>query len=216
LNSTDKEIADEARLPGAARRSGRRPGASGTRDAIRAAAARQFADRGYDRSSLRSIAAEAGVDPALIAHFFGSKQRLFVEVVELPFDPAAVVPKVFGGEREGAGERVARFVLAVLEDPEGRRRMTGLVRAAASEPEAARMVRDRLTREVFARIAEALGAGDAELRASLVGSQVVGLVMARYVVRIEPLASLPADKLAAAIAPNLQRYLTEPLTLAAR
>lgn len=198
-----------------ARRSGRRPGDSGTREAIRAAAGRQFAERGYDRTSLRSIAVEARVDPALIAHFFGSKQQLFVEVVELPFDPAAVVPAVFGGQRETAGERVAQFLLRVLEDPEGRRRMTGLVRAAASEPEAARMVRELVTREVFTRIAETLGVDDADLRASLVGSQVVGLVMARYVVRIEPIASLPAEAVVAAIAPNLQRYLTEPLPGAA-
>lgn len=198
------------------RRSGRRPGDSGTRTAIRAAAGRQFAELGYDRASLRSIATEAGVDPALIAHFFGSKHRLFVEVVELPFDPEQVVPIIFAGDPGAAGQRLASFLLTALEDPEVRRRMTGLVRAASSEPEAARMVRELVTREVFARIVEALGVDDADVRASLVGSQVVGLVMARYVVCIEPLASLPADTVAAAIAPNLQRYLTEPLPPPAR
>lgn len=195
----------------APRRSGRRPGDSGTREAIRAAAARLFAAQGYDRTSLRAVAAEAGVDPKLVAHYFGSKQQLFVAVVELPFDPAVAVPAIFAGPREEIGERLARFFVGVLEDPEGRRRMTGLVRAAASEPEAARLVRELIGREVVGRIVEQLEVDDAGLRASLVGSQMVGLAMARYVVGIEPLASLPPDAVVAAIAPNLQRYLTGPL-----
>jgi AcrR family transcriptional regulator len=199
-----------------ARRSGRRPGASGTREAIRKAAAQLFAERGYDRTSMRAIAAAAGVDQKLVAHFFGSKQRLFVELFTLPFDPAVAIPKVFAGDRGEIGERVAHFLLSVLEDPEGRRRMTGLIRAAASEPEAARMVRDLISREVLARIVEALGVEDADVRASLLGSQVVGLAMARYIVGVEPLASMPADAVAAAIAPNLQRYLVEPLPAAAK
>lgn len=195
-----------------ARRSGRRPGDSGTREAIRAAASRLFAEQGYDRTSMRAVAAEAGVDPKLVAHYFGSKQELFVSVVELPFDPAVLVPAIFAGDRERIGERLARFIVGVLEDPEGRRRMTGLVRAAASEPEAARLVRELLGREVFSRITETLEVEDADVRASLVGSQVVGLAMARYIVGIEPLASLPPDAVVAAIAPTLQRYLVEPLS----
>jgi AcrR family transcriptional regulator len=196
-------------------RTGRRPGESGTREAIRAAAGHQFAERGYDRTSLRSVAAEAGVDQRLVVHFFRSKQRLFVDVVELPFDPAAVVPAMLGGDREKVGERVANFLLAVLENPEGRQRMTGLIRAAATEPEAARMVRELMTREVFTRIVEALGVDDADIRAGLVSSQVVGLLMARYVLEVEPIASMPATAVAAAMAPNLQRYLVEPLPPAA-
>jgi AcrR family transcriptional regulator len=193
------------------RPSGRRPGDSGTREAIRAAASEQFAALGYDRTSMRSIARQAGVDPALVAHFFGTKQQLFVDVVELPFNPDRALPAIFAGKRGEIGQRLAAFLLTVLEDPEGRRRMIGLVRAAASEPQAARMVRDLVTREMVARIVDELAVDDADLRASLVGSQVVGLVMARYVVGVEPLASLPAADVAAAIAPNLQRYLTEPL-----
>ena len=195
--------------------SGRRPGASRTREEIRAAAARLFAEQGYDRTSLRAIARAAGVDQKLVAHFFGSKQRLFVEVVELPFDPAAVLPSLFGGDRDQIGERFARFLLGVLEDPDGRRRLTGLIRAAATEPEAARMVRELITREILTRVVDALGVEDGALRASLLGSQVVGLVMARYIVAVEPLASASPEAVAAAIAPNLQRYLVEPLPAAA-
>jgi AcrR family transcriptional regulator len=198
-----------------ARRSGRRPGASGTREAIHDAAAHLFAEHGYDRTSMRAIAAAAGVDQKLVAHFFGSKQRLFVEVFTPPFDPAVAIPEVFAGDRAEVGERVARFLLGVLEQPEGRRRMTGLIRAAATEPEAARMVRDLISRVVLAPIVDALGVEDADIRASLLGSQVVGLAMARYIVGVEPLASMPAEAVAAAIAPNLQRYLVDPLPAAA-
>jgi len=195
-----------------ARRSGRRPGDSGTREAIRAAAIEQFAERGYDRPSMRSIAQQAGVDPALVSHFFGSKHALFVDVVELPFDPAQAIPALFGGgDREQIGARLAGFLLSVLEEPSARRRVIGLVRAATSEPEAARMVRDLLTREIFAPVVEELRVDDAQLRANLVSSQIVGMVMARYILGLEPLASMAAQDVAAIVGPTLQRYLTEPL-----
>ncbi|MGH3032055.1 MAG: TetR family transcriptional regulator [Gaiellaceae bacterium] len=193
------------------RRPGRRPGESGTREAIAQAARRLFAERGYDRTTLRAVAAEAGVDPALIVHFFGSKQALFLSVVELPFEPAEVLPEVLAGDREAVGLRFARFVVGVLEDPEARNRITGIVRAAASEPEAARVMRELLSTRIIGPLAEALGADDARLRATLTGSQVVGLVMARVVVGVEPLASLQPEALVQAVAPTFQRYLAEPL-----
>ncbi|HEV2774894.1 MAG TPA: TetR family transcriptional regulator [Solirubrobacteraceae bacterium] len=193
-------------------RSGRRPGDSGTREAIRAAAIEQFSQRGYDRPSMRSIAQQAGVDPALVSHYFGSKHALFVDVVELPFDPAQVIPALFGaGDRDQIGARLAGFLVGVLEQPAARQRVIGLLRAAAAEPEAARMVRELLTREIFARVVEELRVDDAQLRANLVSSQIVGLVMARYIVGLEPLASLPAADVVAMVAPTLQRYLTEPV-----
>ncbi len=193
------------------RRSGRRRGESGAREDIAVAAARLFAERGFDRTSLRAIAAEAGVDPALVTHYFGSKQRLFVEVTELPLDPSLVVAQVMEGPREDAGRRLAHLILGVLESPEGRGRVTGLVRSAASEPEAAAMLRTLLETRLVGPVAAALGSDRAELRATLVGSQMVGLVMARYVVGVQPLASADADEIAAAIAPVVQYYLTEPL-----
>ena len=198
-------------MSGRARPSGRRPGDSGTRELIAAAARRQFAEQGYDRTSLRSVALEAGVDPALVSHFYGSKQRLFAAVIELPFEPAEVLPALIAGDRARIGERVARFMVGLLESEEARRRMTGLVRSAASEPEAARLVRDLISHRMLAPLAESLGVDQAPLRASLVGAQMVGLVMARYVVGVEPLASAPPEQIAAIVAPNLQRLLTEPL-----
>jgi AcrR family transcriptional regulator len=194
------------------RRGGRRPGTSGTREAILAAASRHFAEHGYDRASLRSIAAEAGVDQKLIAHFFGSKQQLFVAAVGLPLNPAEILPAILAGSPDSIGERIAHLLVDVLERPELHQRLTGVVRAAASEPQVARMLREFLIQELFGPAAEMLGADDGPFRANLVGSQLVGLVMTRYVIAIEPLASMPPDAVAAAIAPTIQRYLVGPLT----
>jgi AcrR family transcriptional regulator len=191
--------------------SGRRPGVSGTRAAIEAAARRQFAELGYDRTSLRQVAIEAGVDPGLVTHYYGAKPQLFRTVVELPFEPAAMAAAVVPGDRAEVGLRLARFVLGVLEDETGRRRVVGLVRAAASEPEAARIIRDLVTSQIIVPIAEQLDVPDPAYRAGLVMSQIVGLTMARYVVGIEPLASRPAAGVAADLAGTLQRYLAGDL-----
>jgi AcrR family transcriptional regulator len=207
LNSSRNEIADEGR-PRQARRSGRRPGTSGTREAILAAARRQFAAQGYARTTMRGVAAEAGVDQALVAHFFGGKQGLFVEVIRLPFAPADLLPRLLEGDRETLGERIAGFMAAVLDDPEGRARVTSVVRAVASEPEIARMLREFMLGELWIPIAEALGAEDAQLRVTLAASQIVGLIMARHVIEAEPLVSMSGEELAEHIAPTLQRYLT--------
>ena len=193
------------------KRSGRRPGTSGTREAILAAAGRHFAEHGYDRASLRGIASEAGVDHKLIAHFFGSKQQLFVAAVGFPFNPGEVLPEILAGDPDAIGERLAELLMGVLEQPQLHQRLTGVVRAAASEPEVARMVREFLSDALFLPAAELLGAEDGPFRVNLVGSQIVGLVMTRYVVGIEPLASMPPASVAAAIAPTLQRYLVGPV-----
>jgi len=195
----------------ARRAAGRRPGSSGTREAILAAAARHFAENGYDRASLRSIAATAGVDHKLIAHFFGSKERLFVAAIGLPLNPAEVLPPILNGDRENVGERIAALLLTILEQPQVHQRLTGVIRGAAGQPEVARMMREFLGRELFARASDLLGSDDGAFRANLASSQIVGLIMARYVIKVEPLASTPPDAVAAAIAPTLQRYLVGPL-----
>jgi AcrR family transcriptional regulator len=194
-----------------ARRTGRRPGQSGTRAAIAESARRRFADLGYERTTIRAVARDAGVDPALVLRFFGSKQKLFVSVMGLPFEPEEAFPEVLAGRRSEAGVRFARFAVGLLEDPHGRSVITGLLRAAASEPEAARLVRDLVAGRVVAAISETLAVDDARLRANLVASLIVGLAMSRYIIRAEPLASLDPDAVVEAIAPNLQRYLTQPL-----
>lgn len=190
---------------------GRRPGESGTREAIATAARQQFAQLGYDRTSMRSVAEQAGVDPSLVSHFFGSKQQLFVAVIELPFDPAIILPAILEGERSQAGERLVRFVLAALDQPEAGARFTAMIRSATSEPEAARLLRELVTTRLMAPIAEGLEADDAPLRAALAGSQIVGLVMARQIVGFAALAEADPETLVSALAPTLQRYLTGSL-----
>jgi AcrR family transcriptional regulator len=187
---------------------GRRPAGSGTREAIAAAARRQFGDVGYQRASLRSIAGEAGVDPRLVLHFFGSKQQLFASVVELPFDPATAFDAILGPGEQGLGRRVAEFVLAVLDSPEGRRTITGLIRAAASEEEAAATIREMVARRLLLPLAARVGRERPELRASLVASQIVGLAMARHVVGLTALATASHAELVAALAPVFDHYLT--------
>jgi AcrR family transcriptional regulator len=190
---------------------GRRPGTNQTREEILDAARRLFAELGYDRTTLRGIAAAAEVDVALVSHYFGGKQRLFAEVATLPYDPAAIVPRLLTGPREQIGRRLAEQVLGLLENPDSRRQITALIRAAASEEEAAELIRERINREMLMPLATGLGSPDAPLRAALTGSQVVGLVMARHIVGIQPLPGTARDRLIAAIAPTLQRYLAGPL-----
>lgn len=199
---------------GGSRRRGRRPGRTTTRAEILAAARGLFAENGFDRASMRVIARRAGVDPALISHYFDSKEALFLEAVELPIEPEVVLPAIVAGDRRAVGERVARLVVTLLDEERARARLTSLVRAAASEPTAAALVRELIQSRVLAPIARALDSDEPELRASLASSQIVGLVMARHVVGVEPLASLPPGRLIALLAPTLQRYLAGPLETA--
>jgi AcrR family transcriptional regulator len=197
--------------PAKTARTGRRPGPSSTREAIADAAGSLFSELGYDRTTIRAIAAKAGVDPALVVHFFGSKQQLFLSVMSLPFEPEEVIPRVLAGPRSEAGRRFAQFAVEVMDDPQARRVLTGILRAAASEPEAARLARELAAGRIVGAISAALDVEDAGVRASLVASQIIGVIMARHVIGVEPLASLPAEKVVEALAPNLQRYLTGPL-----
>jgi AcrR family transcriptional regulator len=192
-------------------RRGRRPGASGTREAIAAAARRCFGEVGYDRAGIRDVAELAGVDPALVMHYFGSKQKLFVSVMELPYEPEDVLPALVRDVDGEVGERFARFIVDVLERPEQRMVLVGMVRAAAAEPDIADLVRELVSARIVGAIAAGLDAPDATARASLVASQIIGLIMARYVIRVEPLAGLPPETLVATVAPVFQHYLTAPL-----
>jgi AcrR family transcriptional regulator len=192
-------------------RTGRRPGRSGTRDAILAAARESFTASGYDRASIRDIAGRAGVDPALVHHYFGTKHELFIAAVELPLDVTALLDRIFAGERDQVGERIVGTLLSVWDTRLDRSPLIALIRSAVSSDEAARMLREFLMSVLFARIAETLGVPDARLRASLAASQTIGLIIARYVVRLEPLASAAPPTVIAAVGPNLQRYLTGDL-----
>jgi AcrR family transcriptional regulator len=193
-----------------AKRSGRRPGPTTTREAITEAARRQFAELGYDRATLRGIAGEAGVDAALVVRFYGSKEALFREVMALPPAVAEAMAGLANGPTESVGRRLAEVIVGMLEDPRSRSIVLGRIRSASSHPEAAALVRETVERDV-GRLVAALTDDKPETRAVLVGSQVVGLALARHVVRVEPLASMPAADVVDYIAPTFQHYLVGPL-----
>lgn len=192
-------------------RSGRRPGESGTREAILAAARGAFAELGYDRATIRGIAAGAAVDPALVIHYFGSKDELFGAALEIPVEPGLVLERAAAADPAEIGATIARAFLEAWEPPDNRQRLVAMVRSAMTNEVALGMVREYLGRRVFGPITQALGVPDAELRANLVGSQFIGLAMMRYIARIEPLASASVDRLVAALGPTMQRYLTGEL-----
>jgi AcrR family transcriptional regulator len=191
-------------------RTGRRPGNPGTREAILAAAREAFARHGYAGASVRRIAAAAGVDPALVHHYFGTKDDLFAAALELPFSPAKVLPEVLAGDRDGIGERLLRVFLGIWDGPAGQRALAALRATLASEADAG-LFREFVISQVLRRAAAEYAISDAARRIPLAASQLIGLVIGRYVLRIEPLAGATVDWLAATVGPTIQRYLTGDL-----
>lgn len=191
-------------------RTGRPAGnASNNRQAILTAAQTQFAERGYAGTTLRSIATAAKVDPALVYHYFGGKDRLFVEMVGMPVVPADEIEDITRQGIDGLGERLVRTMIAVWAGPDGNGGPgIAVLRAATENQAAARMLREFVTEQILGRIAAALDLPDPELRASLIGSQLIGLAFARYVIGIEPLAKMNTEQLVTWYAPVLQYYLT--------
>lgn len=189
-------------------RTGRRPGSPDTRGAIVHAARDLFAERGYERTTIRAVAAAAGVDPALVHHYFGTKAALFAEIGEPPFDPREVLSGLAAAP-EDAGYELARRVLDAFErHPEGRAAMQGIIRAAASQEDAAAALRTMFTSTIHAQLREIVKDDTAELRASLIATQVGGLFLGRYIVGFPGLAEARPEALARAIAPVIQHYLT--------
>jgi AcrR family transcriptional regulator len=194
-------------------RTGRRPGDSGARDAILEAARLNFAREGYEGATIRGIAGTAKVDPALVHHYFGTKERLFTEAMQFPFTPTEDLGPLLESGPEELGERLLRFFLSVWDRSSPASPFVAMIRSASSNDQAATMLREFITREVIGRISHALATDNPELRATLVGSQLVGLGLARYVVRVEPLASAQEDTIVACLSPTIQRYLTGDLAL---
>jgi AcrR family transcriptional regulator len=188
-------------------RTGRRPGEVRTREAILDSARDAFTSEGYNAATIRQIARRAGVDPALVHHFYGTKRELFVETMQLPFDPEMLIEHVLSGDVAKVGDRLAQTFFSVWES-EKATPFIALVRSAASHDDAARLLREAVATEIIGRIAARIGTPDARLRATLVGSQIIGIVMARYIIKIEPIASADPKELIPALAGTLQRYLT--------
>ncbi|HEU4348407.1 MAG TPA: TetR family transcriptional regulator [Actinoplanes sp.] len=191
------------------RRSGRRPGNQDTRQSILDAARAVFAEKGFDQASIRAIATEAQVDPALVHHYFGTKDKLFLESMNMPLNPAELVPKAMAGPREEAGERLVRLMLSVWDSPAGAAAVA-LLRSAMSNEWLARLIREFMVTQVLRRAIAELGIQGEEgaLRSALVATQVAGLAVIRYVLKVEPVASADPETLVRAVGPTVQRYLT--------
>ena len=194
----------------AAPRRGRRPGGPDTRATILVAARELFAVQGFAGTSVRAVATAAGVDAALVHHYFGTKDDLFLAALELRVDPRTALLPVIEGGVDGAGERLMRLFVTVWDVEETRLPLLALVRGVL-DPGGQQLVRDGFFRMVLGPVGTALGIDQPERRMQLVASQLVGLVVLRYVLAVDPLASTSSEELVATYAPTLQRYLSGPL-----
>lgn len=193
------------------KRRGRRAAGEDTRAALLAAARETFVEKGYDGATVRAIAARAGVDAAMVNHWFGGKEGLFAQsVLQLPFDPGEILKRLLDGPVEGAGECIIRTFVTVW-DATGGGTFSALIRSVTSHQEVANALKSFFVNAIFKNLLTEIGAEQRELRATLCATQMVGLGIVRYVVHFEPLASVDIDTLVKAIAPNLQRYLTGEL-----
>jgi AcrR family transcriptional regulator len=193
------------------RKTGRRPGDSGSKDAITAAARQMFGAQGYDATTIRAVAEEAGVDPSLVLYFFKSKDQLFAACVQWPFDPAVELPTVIAAGAAGAGPRLVALFLTTWDAEDGRNPIVALLRAAMSQETAERQLRTFLETQILGPLVTGLATDQPELRASLVASQLIGLGIARHVLKFEPLASLDAEQVVALVGPQVERTLIGPL-----
>ncbi|MFE4454348.1 TetR family transcriptional regulator [Streptomyces sp. NPDC056796] len=184
-------------------------GGPDARTRILEAARTEFAERGYDRTSVRGIARAADVDAALVHHYFGTKDEVFAAAVEVSFEPALVIPQILGGPSQDRGERLARYFIGVWENPASRAPLLAVVRSALTHEAAAKVLRGFVLRRLLERIAADLEVPDPTFRAELAASHMIGIAILRYVIRAEPLASADPEEIIAMVAPTLQRYLCE-------
>jgi len=189
-------------------RPGRPRGKTDTRNVILATARRMFADAGYDKTSVRELAAEAGVDPAMIRHYFGSKAELFRVTMAWPFEPAEIAGRVIGGDRSEIGERLTRVFFEAWEQPDSRAPLLAILRGAATHDESANLVRQFIQGQVYSHIAAGLGEPDAELRIDLAMAQLLGIAYLRHILQVEPIASASVDEIVKRVGPVISRHLT--------
>ncbi|MER7690180.1 TetR family transcriptional regulator [Streptomyces sp. NPDC097610] len=185
--------------------------APATRDRILDAAREEFSERGYEKTSVRGIAKAAGVDSALVHHYFGTKEQVFEAAIEGAFAPALAAPAaVEDGPLDTVGERLTRFLLGIWENPTTRTPLLAIVRSAVNNETAAAVFRRLVAAQLLRRISGRLDLPDAELRAELAAAQLVGVAMLRYVIKIEPLASADVERIVERVAPVVQGHLTAP------
>lgn len=176
-------------------------------DAVLDAARAAFGARGYAKTTMKGVAAAAGVTPAVLRKYYDNKETLFAAALRLPFDPAYAVPKLVAPGLDGMGERLVRFTFDTLGDPEVRDDLADLLRAGASAGRAAQSLQDFLEESVIDRVVSAVGVPDARMRVSLIASYLIGVAITRYVLKLEPLASTSEDDVVRLVAPVIQDLL---------
>jgi AcrR family transcriptional regulator len=186
---------------------GRRPGSPDTRERIREAARVRFLADGYQAVSLRAIAAEAGVDVALVSYYFGSKQGLFAATMALPMNPADIFQEVLKGDLKSLPERGLRALLAVWDAAETGGPLRTMAVTAVSNPEVTRLLREVISRELVDQLAEKLGDPNGRERAAAFTAQMAGVIFSRYLLQLEPIASMPADDVLRHVVPSLKAAL---------
>ena len=188
-------------------RTGRRPGAPETREDILAAARRAFGDRGYEATSLRSIADRVHVDPALLVHYFGSKEGLFLAALEVTVGPSALFSGLSTLDVREAAELIVGRYLTVLDQEQTRDVVLALVRSAVSSERAATMLREFLVGEMLACLSPLIDQPDGRVRASLVVAQLIGIAVLRHVVKLDAVVRASDDELISLVAPVIEGYL---------
>ncbi|MGH8871339.1 MAG: TetR family transcriptional regulator [Acidimicrobiia bacterium] len=189
-------------------RTGRRPGGADTKGSILTAARSEFGAKGFHRATIRGIAAEAGVDPALVHHYFGAKDDLFAASVDLPLRPAEIADVVLASGPESAGKNITGLFFTVWEDPETRDPLLAMLRGAFSTEQGAAVLREFFGTAMLGRVAPRIGGPDTELRVSLAVSHLLGVAVLRYVIGFPPLRDVPVERLVDTLAPRIQAYFT--------
>ncbi|MFZ8925809.1 MAG: TetR family transcriptional regulator, partial [Candidatus Nanopelagicales bacterium] len=184
------------------------------RDAAVAAARNAFAAGSYARTTFKGLAAAAGVAPAVLRKYYDSKDAIFAAALRLPTDPAGAVPALLAPGVEGLGERLVRFTLDTLDDPQVRADLMAMLRQGASAAALTKSLQDYLDTTVIDRVVAAVGVPDARMRVALISSYLIGIAAGRYVVRIEPLASASEEHVVRLVAPTIQALLDPRTNLA--
>jgi AcrR family transcriptional regulator len=185
------------------------PRSEGTRRTILDAARRAFASRGYEQTTIRAVAADAGIDASMVMRYFGSKAGLFAAAATMDLDP----PDLTSSPARRRGEVLVRHFVSRWERDPSEDMLVFLLRTAVTNESVAEQLQATFDRIVVGPLA-ALGYDDAWRRSALIGSQLMGLGLCRYILRLEPIASLSGDEVIAGVAPTIQRYLTQPIARA--
>ncbi len=189
-------------------RTGRRPGNEDTRGRVLAAARTEFAAKGFHSATIRSIAASAGVDPALVHHYFGNKEDLFAASIDLPIRPAELAETVLADGVGSAGRTITTIFFTVWENAETRDPLLAMLRGSLTTGQGAEVLREFFGTAMLGRIAPRIGGVDPQLRVSLAMSHLIGVAMLRYVIGFPSLKMVPVEELIEIIAPRIQGYLS--------